>query len=154
MTTTSARTTPISLSRSAITVAAAAVSALVLWTVETRLLGVDLAVRTGETTQEVTGVSVVVTVLGAGLAATLTAWLVDRAAPRRSRTVWTILGSAVLVVSLLGPLGATSTAATVSLVVLHLLVGLTLLVGLRPSGDPTGDPTGAPSGAPIGGYGE
>jgi hypothetical protein len=134
--------------------AAAAVGALALWTVETRLLGVDLAVRTGDTTQEVTGVAVVVTTLGAGLAATLTAWLVDRVAPRRSRAIWTVLASAVLVVSLLGPLGATSTAATVGLVALHLLVGLTFLLRLRPTGDPTGDPTADPSGALIGGYGE
>ena len=133
MTTTTAQPTRTSLSRNAITVTGATVGALVLWVVETRLIGVDLAVRTGDVVQPVTGGSVVATALVAGLAATLSAWLLTRLAPRRCRTVWTILASAVLLVSLLGPLGATSLAAVVSLVALHLLVGLALLLGLRGS---------------------
>ena len=133
MTTTAAHPTRTSLSRNAITVIGATVGALALWLVETRLIGVDLAVRTGDVVQPVTGVSVVATALVAGLAATLTAWLLTRLAPRRCRTVWTVLASAVLLVSLLGPIGATSPAAVVSLVALHLLVGLALLVGLRGS---------------------
>ena len=133
MTTTTAQPTRTSLSRNAITVIGATVGALVLWLVETRLIGVDLAVRTGGVVQPVTGGSVVATALVAGLAATLSAWLLTRIAPRRCRTVWTVLASAVLLVSLLGPLGATSAAAVVSLVALHLLVGLTLLLGLRGS---------------------
>ena len=133
MTTTTAQPTRTSLSRNAITVTGAAVGALALWLVETRLIGVDLAVRTGDVVQPVTGVSVVATALVAGLAATLSAWLLTRLAPRRCRTVWTVLASAVLLISLLGPLGATSAAAVVSLVALHLLVGLALLVGLRGS---------------------
>ena len=133
MTTTTAHRTRTSLSRNAITVAGATVGALVLWLVETRLIGVDLAVRTGDGVQPVTGVSVAATALVAGLAATLSAWLLTRIAPRRCRTVWTVLASAVLLVSLLGPLGATSPAAVVSLVALHLLVGLSLLLGLRGS---------------------
>lgn len=133
MTTTTAQPTRTSLSRNAITVIGAAVGALALWLVEIRLIGVDLAVRTGDVVQPVTGVSVVATALVAGLAATLSAWLLTRLAPRRCRTVWTVLASAVLLVSLLGPLGATSPAAVVSLVALHLLVGLALLLGLRGS---------------------
>ena len=133
MTTTAAHPTRTSLLRNAIAVIGATVGALALWLVETRLIGVDLAVRTGDVVQPVTGVSVVATALVAGLAATLSAWLLTRLAPRRCRTVWTVLASAVLLVSLLGPLGATSPAAVVSLVALHLLVGLTLLLGLRGS---------------------
>ena len=133
MTTTTAQPTRTSLSRNAITVIGAAVGALALWLVEIRLIGVDLAVRTGDVVQPVTGVSVVATALVAGLAATLSAWLLTRLAPRRCRTVWTVLASAVLLASLLGPLGATSPAAVVSLVALHLLVGLALLLGLRGS---------------------
>ena len=133
MTTTTVYPTRTSLSRNAITVVGATVGALVLWVVETRLLGVDLAVPTGDVVQPVTGVSVAATALVAGLAAMLTAWLLTRVAPRGCRTVWTVLASAVLVVSLLGPLGATSPAAVASLVTLHLLVGLTLVIGLRGS---------------------
>ena len=133
MTTTTAQPTRTSLSRIAITVIGVTVGALVIWLVETRLLGVDLAVRTGDVIQPVTGGSVAGTALVAGLAATLSAWLLTRIAPRRCRTVWTVLASAVLLVSLLGPIGATSPAAVVSLVALHLLVGLTLLLGLRGS---------------------
>jgi hypothetical protein len=133
MTITTIRTARISPSRNAITVAGATAGALVLWAVEARLLGVDLAVRTGDVIQPVTGVSVAATALVAGLVGTLTAWLLTRVAPHRCRTVWTVLASAVLLVSLLGPLGATSAAAAVSLLALHLLVGLTLLVGVRGS---------------------
>ena len=133
MTTSTVHPTRTSLSRNTITVVGATVGALVLWVVEARLLGVDLAVRTGDVVQPVTGISVAATALVAGLAATLTAWLLARIAPRRCRTVWTVLASAVLLVSLLGPLGATSPAAVVSLVALHLLVGLTLVIGLRGS---------------------
>ena len=81
------------------------------------------------------GVAAAATALVAGLAGSLTAWLLSRLVPRRCRTVWTVLASAILVVSLLGPLGATSPAAVASLVALHLLVGLTLVVGLRGSLD-------------------
>ena len=133
MTTTTIRTARISLSRNVITVAGATVGALVLWAVEAHLLGVDLAVRTGDVVQPVTGVSVAATALVAGLVGTLTAWLLTRVTPRHCRTVWSVLASAVLLVSLLGPLGATSAAAVVSLLALHLLVGLTLLFGVRAS---------------------
>src|SRR6478609_970304 len=81
----------------------------------------------------VTGVTVAATALVAGLAASLSAWLLTRIAPPRCRTVWTVLASAVLLVSLLGPISATSPAAVVSLVALHLLVGLTLHLVLRGS---------------------
>jgi hypothetical protein len=133
MTTTTVHPTRTSLSRTAIAVVGAAAGAVALWAVETGLLGVDLAVRAGDVVQPVTGVSVAATALVAGLAATLTAWLLARIAPRRCRTVWTVVAGGVLLVSLLGPLGATSAAAVVSLVALHLLVGLTLLVGVRGS---------------------
>jgi len=132
MTTTTVHTTAISLSRNVITVLGATVLGLAAWLVETALLDVDLTVAIGPTLQPVTAVAVVLTALLVGLAGSVTARLLARFAGRRARTAWVVIAGLVLLLSLLGPLGATSPAAVVSLALLHLLVGLTLLVGLRP----------------------
>jgi uncharacterized protein DUF6069 len=133
MTTTTVRTTPISLSRNVITVLGAPAAALAAWYLETAVLHVDLTVAMGPTLQPVTAVAVVLTALLAGIAGTVTARLLTRLAGRRARIAWTVVAGLVLVLSLLGPLGATSPAAVVSLVALHLVVGVMLLVGLRPA---------------------
>lgn len=138
MSTTSVTPARISLSRNTISVTAATIGAVLVWLVETRLLGVELAVRAGDTTQPITAVAAAATALVAGLAGAATAWLLTRLAPRRSRTVWTVLSGTVLLLSLLGPLGGTSAAAVVALLSLHLLVGLTLIIGLRPARKPAG----------------
>lgn len=133
MTSTSLTRTRISLSRTVIAVAGATVGGLALWLVETRILDVDLTVATGTGTQPVTAVAVVLVAVVAGIAGAVTARLLTRFGGHRVRTVWTVLAAVVLTASLLGPLGATSPAAVLSLAALHLVVGLSLLVGLRPS---------------------
>ncbi|HEU4998115.1 MAG TPA: DUF6069 family protein [Lapillicoccus sp.] len=133
MTTTTVHTTPISLSRNVITVLGATAAALAAWSLETAVLRVDLAVAMGPTRQPVTAVAVVLTALLAGIGGSVVARLLTRFAGRRARTAWTAVAGLVLVLSLLGPLGATSPAAVVSLAVLHLVVGFTLLIGLRPA---------------------
>jgi hypothetical protein len=84
------------------------------------LTGLDLVVRTGET-RMVGGASVAVTSLVVALAALTTAAVLRRHATRPRRA---FLGTsaAVLLLSLLGPLGATSTAGTLGLTLLHLVV--------------------------------
>ena len=46
----------------------------------------------------------------------------------RAAVVRRVLAVAVLVVSLVGPLGATGTAATVTMMLMHLVVGTVLIV--------------------------
>jgi hypothetical protein len=133
MTSTTVHATPISFSRTMITVVAATVGALAIWAAETKGLHVDLTVAMGATPQPVTAAAVVLTALVAGVSGSLTARVLTRFAGRRAHTAWMVLAGLVLLLSLLGPLGATSVAGVVALAVLHLVVGLTLIVGLRPA---------------------
>ncbi|WP_426512613.1 DUF6069 family protein [Dactylosporangium sp. McL0621] len=49
---------------------------------------------------------------------------------RRGRTIWVVTAAAVLLLSLLGPLGAATAGAVAGLAALHLTVGAVLLAGL------------------------
>ena len=111
-------------------VAAAAVAAEVVFLAVHQAAGVDLAVRGGDTVTHVGAVSVaVVSVLvalaGWGLLALL------RRVSTRGRRIWTVVATVVLVVSLLGPLGAESASALLGLAALHLTVGAVVIFGLR-----------------------
>lgn len=115
------------------TVLAATAAAAVIWVVAVPLAGVDLLARPGGGPTQTVGVGAVV---GVSLLAGLAGWgllaLLGRVAPRRARRIWTGVASAVLVLSLAGPLsGGVSASGTVTLIVLHLVVGLALIVGLR-----------------------
>lgn len=108
-----------------VAVVAAAVAALA-WVVVTQLASVELVV--GE--QRVNVVSVVVATLvaavaGAGLLRVL------EARTANGVTLWTWIALGVLVVSMVGPLGASGSEAVAGLAVLHLLVGAVVIVGLR-----------------------
>jgi hypothetical protein len=98
----------------------AVAASTITWIVLVPLTGLDLVVRTGET-RMVGGASVAVTSLVVALAALTTAAVLRRHATRPRRA---FLGTsaAVLLLSLLGPLGATSTAGTLGLTLLHLVV--------------------------------
>ena len=115
----------------ALTVVAAAALGLLAWLVLGPIAGIDLDVRTGSSgTQQVGPVSVVATGLLVGLAGWgLLAVLERRTA--KARTAWTVTAAVVLLLSLTGPLGAVTTAGKLSLVVLHLVVGVVLIAGLR-----------------------
>ncbi len=52
---------------------------------------------------------------------------------KRARTAWTAIALVLLLVSLAGPLSATTPAATVGLAALHLVVAAVLIIGLRRS---------------------
>lgn len=113
-------------------VGGAAVSALVVWFFAVHLLGVELVVAMGSTEQPVGPVAVVGTALVAGLAgwgllAVLQRWTT------RARTVWTVVAVTVLLLSLLGPIGAITGSAMITLAILHLVVGVDLVMGLRAS---------------------
>ncbi|GAA2350303.1 DUF6069 family protein [Dactylosporangium salmoneum] len=74
-------------------------------------------------------VAVGVTAALAGLAAWGLLAILERAT-RRGRTIWVITAAVVLLVSLLGPLGAATAGAVAGLLALHLTVGAVLLAGL------------------------
>ncbi|TWP33947.1 DUF6069 family protein [Leekyejoonella antrihumi] len=111
-------------------VVAAVVCAVTGWAVLHLLLRVDLLVKTGSSPASVGWVGVVLTAQLAACAGWASMGLIER---RRchSRRPWTALALAVLTVSLLGPLEAASVAAGVGLLCLHLVVGLTIILGLR-----------------------
>jgi len=97
-------------------------------------LGVDPEVRTATGTQTVGVVAVIVAALVAGYAAWGVRALLGRLSsrrPRRAEGAWLVTCGVVLLVSLLGPLGAVTPVAVVLLVVEHLAVGTTLALGLR-----------------------
>jgi len=100
--------------------------ALVVWGLAVPVAGVDLVAGTPPQTVGAASVVVVTVVV------TLAAWGVRTLLRRRRPLAWWLTCGAVLVVSLLGPLGGTSPAAVATLVALHLAVGATVAVGLDP----------------------
>ncbi|MGC4870091.1 DUF6069 family protein [Micromonospora sp. DT53] len=114
--------------------AAVAAGAIVAAVAEFALLhaaaGVDLAVRSGSATRQVTVAAVVV----AAVVAALAGWaLLALLEPRtnRSRVWWTSIAVAVLLLSLVvGPPSGVGGGAKATLALLHLSVGVILIVGL------------------------
>lgn len=107
--------------------------ALAVWAVGTLTGVASVVVDTGAAMQQVTAVSVVVASLVAGLAGwgvRIVLGRIDRNVAR-ARVIWLLLSGAVLLVSLLGVMGATTTGALLVLLAEHLVVGLVLMIGLR-----------------------
>ncbi len=99
------------------------------WLVASPLLGIDLQTGSSAHPTAITfPAAVVVSVLAAAAGLALRRLLRTRSNPNRT---WTAVAAVVLAVSLLGPLGATSTAAVVALAALHLTVGLTIIYAVR-----------------------
>ncbi|PGH44752.1 hypothetical protein COO58_10170 [Micromonospora sp. WMMA1996] len=115
-----------------LTVLAATAATLLGWVVAVPLAGVELAARGGDgAAQRVTPVAVAVSTLLAGLAGWASLALLERLTAR-ARPVWTVVAVLVLALSLLGPVGAgVGSAATVTLVALHLVAAAVLVPGLR-----------------------
>jgi len=123
----------------ALAVTAAVLAALVVWNLADPLLGVDLTVRTSPASTSVQtigpafvlAVSLLSSLLGWGLLAGL------EQRTQRAGTIWTITAGVVLLASLAGPLtAAVTTAAAVTLVVLHLSVAAVLIPLLRRTASP------------------
>jgi Family of unknown function (DUF6069) len=98
-----------------------------VWVVAARLAGVDLVVHSGSGTQTVTLASVLVVSVLASVVGGLSHRLAERWV--RGPRVWTILAVTVLVLSLVGPAGAVTPAAAMSLAAMHLVVGLLVILG-------------------------
>lgn len=112
-----------------LTVLAAMSAASVLYAVAGPLLGIDLAVRAGAGVQRVEALAVPVASVLIGLAGWGLLTLLGKVTTKAA-TTWRVIAGVVLAVSLLGPLGATSPAAGVTLAAMHLVVGGLLLWGL------------------------
>lgn len=114
----------------AITVAAGAAGALLLWAVNDPWAGIDLAVRQGDTTQHLGPAAVVVTALIAGLAAWGLLALLGRTVRHPDRT-FRIIALIVLALSLAGPLGSgVGISSQLVLLGMHMTVGAALIIGL------------------------
>lgn len=126
------RTGPRSGVRRSVTLVLAATAALVVWAVGVPLAGLDLTVGSGATAQSVGPASVVVVpLLAGGVAWALLALLESRL--RNGRRVWRITAWTMLALSLLGPVGAGAAGKVLGvLVAMHLVAGVTLIVGLAP----------------------
>jgi len=103
--------------------------ALIVWTVGDRLGDVDLVVGSGTDAITVGPGAVALVSLLAAVAALALAAVLARVA-RRPRRTWEVVAAAVLLVSLLGPLGAASITAGVQLVALHATVALALFTSV------------------------
>ncbi len=109
-------------------VVAATVAALGGWLVW-QVAGVDLTVRSADQVRDVGAGSVGITALLAALAGVgLIRLLAKRDTGLRT---WTIVAGVVWTVSMLGPSGATTLSAGLSLASLHLLVGAIVVFGVR-----------------------
>jgi hypothetical protein len=118
-----------------LTVLAAAFSAVLGWVIAVQVLGVELVVAVGATEQSVGLIAVVSTSVLAGLAGWALLALLERRTAR-AKFAWTITAVTVLVLSMAGPLGASSMQAMATLIALHVAVGGVLIAGLRASSRP------------------
>jgi len=121
------------------TVIASAFAAVVIWIIAVPVGRLDLVVRSGSSTQTVGLVSVAIVALVAGAAAWATLAILERIV-RNARLIWTIVGSLVLLLTLLGPLSLAVGPGTVwVLLATHIVVGATLILGLTRFAVPRGE---------------
>lgn len=115
----------------------ATAAALLIWVIAHPVAGVDLIVGAGSSARTIGPVPVALTSIVAGLVAAGLAGLLPRVTSRPQRA-WFVITVGVLILSLTGPLGAATVGAGLALAAMHLVVGVTLIVGisrtLRPEG--------------------
>ena len=120
-------------------VIASAFAVVVIWIIAVPVGRLDLVVRSGSSTQTVGLVSVAIVALVAGAAAWATLAILERIV-RNARLIWTIVGSLVLLLTLLGPLSLAVGPGTVwVLLATHIVVGATLILGLTRFAVPRGE---------------
>jgi hypothetical protein len=103
--------------------------AVLVWAAA-KAAGVDLDVHSGSGTRAVGLGGVIVTPLVMGAAAAGLLRLLERRTTRGFR-IWTVTALSVWALSFLGPLSATTLGAGCVLATLHLVVGATVVAGLR-----------------------
>lgn len=110
----------------ALGVTGAVLAAVAVWTVADPVLGIELLVEMDAEPQPVGVEAVVASSLVAGLAGWGLVALLERVTAR-ARRVWTVTALVGLMLSLLGPPAAVTTAATVALAAMHLAVAVVLI---------------------------
>jgi hypothetical protein len=111
----------------ALTIVAAAGATFTVWTIAHSFAGADLVVNTASSPTTVTPAAVAIVTVIAGLAAWGLLALLERFTAKAA-SIWSGIGAAVLLISLLGPIGsAVGAAATVALLAMHLVVGAVLI---------------------------
>lgn len=115
-----------------LTVIAAVAAALLVWLIAGPVAGADLSASTGSGVQEIGAVHVIAVAALMGLAGWALLAVLERRTERAART-WVFVALGVLLVSLLGPLGAETLGGALTLVALHLVTAAVLIVGLTRS---------------------
>ncbi|RHA38439.1 DUF6069 family protein [Cellulomonas rhizosphaerae] len=115
-------------------VLAAPLGALAVWAVAVPVLGVELAVPGSTVGPAAVVVLAALVVLAAWPVRTLFARRADRVGldPCAAPVGWRVTCGVILAVSLLGPLGASSAGAAITLSVMHGVVGAIVVGGLDP----------------------
>jgi len=119
--------------RRGLIVAGAAGAALVVWALVGPIGGTDIAVQSGGSVRHIGATAVAVTGILAGLAGWGLLAAFERTMKRPRRT-WTVIAAVVFVLSLAGPLGATSAGAKAGLMSMHLIVAAVLIPSLPRAG--------------------
>jgi Family of unknown function (DUF6069) len=116
----------------AATLVTAILAAELVWIVVVPVLGVDLVVTAPGAAGPVSAVAVAGAALLAGAAGWALLAMLEHFTSS-AMPAWTVIAGVVLVVSLAGPLASGSLAATISLIVMHLVVGVVVTVGMSRS---------------------
>ncbi|RXZ49351.1 hypothetical protein ESP57_10570 [Agromyces fucosus] len=106
--------------------------ALLIWAIAVPIAGIDLEARMGAGAQPVGPALVAIAAVVGAAGALAVSALIARFA-RNARRLWFVISICVGVLSLAGPLlSAASGASTAVLLVMHVVVGGSLIVGLAP----------------------
>lgn len=120
------------------TIVTAIVVAVLDWVVCSKIIGLDLMVDQGAGPQPVLLPMVALAPIASGLTGWALLALLERLAGARGRTAWRVIAAVVLVLSNTSPiLMALSPGTAAALVSMHVLVGLTLIIGLAGLRRPT-----------------
>jgi hypothetical protein len=118
----------------ALSAAGGVLAAVAVWITEVPLLGIDLKIRFGSGHVQTIGIG---QIIGVALAVSLLGWLLLAILEKRTPHAWlewTITALVVLVASLALPLSAaTTTAATVALIVMHVAVAAIVMPSMSRS---------------------
>ncbi len=118
------------------TVLATVGAAFLAWVVAGPLLGVDISVGLcSAAARKIGPFSVVMASAVAAVAGWILLAVLERLTSR-ARSAWTVTALAVFAVSLVGPAGAVSAASGITLALLHLVVTVALILGMRRSTAP------------------
>ena len=110
-------------------IATSVVAACATWALWVDAAGVDLEVHAGDGVRTVGIAAVALTAGIVALAGSLLARLFARSV--QGLHWWTVLAGGLWLLSMLGPLGATSVTGGLGLASLHLVVGATVILGVR-----------------------